>query len=82
MDAGAVDLLIKSGKVVDGTGNPWFYGDVLVGGDRILDVLPAGRASEGVARPRLDALPRLAGGNDRGWRLAEHRLLPGRQHTA
>jgi len=23
-----VDILIKNGKIIDGTGNPWFYGDI------------------------------------------------------
>ena len=29
------DLVIRRGKIIDGTGNPWFYGDVAVTGDRI-----------------------------------------------
>jgi N-acyl-D-amino-acid deacylase len=29
------DLLIKHGKIVDGTGNPWYYGDVAVRGDKV-----------------------------------------------
>src|SRR5882672_7904611 len=32
------DLIIRSGKVVDGSGNPWFYGDVAVNGDRIVAI--------------------------------------------
>lgn len=37
------DLLIRGGKIVDGTGNPWFLGDVAVRGDRIAAIgqLPA-----------------------------------------
>ncbi len=31
----AYDLVIRNGRVVDGTGNPWFYADVAVRGDRI-----------------------------------------------
>src|SRR2546429_4472466 len=29
------DLIIRGGKIVDGSGNPWFYGDVAAKGDRI-----------------------------------------------
>src|SRR5438046_5186847 len=29
------DLLIRNGKIVDGTGNPWFYGDIAIKKDRI-----------------------------------------------
>ena len=30
--------LIKHGKIIDGTGNPWFYGDVLLADGRIAEV--------------------------------------------
>ena len=29
------DVLIKSGRIVDGSGNPWFYGSIGVQGDRV-----------------------------------------------
>ena len=29
------DTLIRGGKIIDGSGNPWFYGDVGIIGDRI-----------------------------------------------
>ncbi|HEV7222768.1 MAG TPA: D-aminoacylase [Pirellulales bacterium] len=39
----AYDLILRNGRIVDGTGNPWFYGDLAVRGDRIvaLGKLPA-----------------------------------------
>lgn len=43
MDMTTPDTVIHGARVVDGTGNPWYYGDVLLGGDRILDVLPPGQ---------------------------------------
>jgi N-acyl-D-amino-acid deacylase len=49
------DLIIEGGRVVDGTGNPWFYGDVAVQGDRIVRVAPAGMLGNAPARERLDA---------------------------
>jgi N-acyl-D-amino-acid deacylase len=32
------DLVIRGGRVVDGSGNPWFQGDVAIRGDRIVRV--------------------------------------------
>jgi N-acyl-D-aspartate/D-glutamate deacylase len=32
------DIIIRQGRIIDGTGNPWFYGDVGVKGDRIAAV--------------------------------------------
>jgi N-acyl-D-amino-acid deacylase len=29
------DLLVRGGRIADGTGNPWFYGDLAIRGDRI-----------------------------------------------
>ncbi len=44
------DLLIRGGKVVDGTGNPWFEGDVAIRGDRIAAI---GRLGNDVAARRV-----------------------------
>src|SRR5688500_13167140 len=46
------DLVIRNGRVVDGTGNPWRYADVAVRGDRIAAV---GRVPAGAARRDVDA---------------------------
>ena len=46
------DLLIIDGRVVDGTGNPWFIGSVGIRGDRIEFV---GRRSEQMARRTINA---------------------------
>ena len=46
------DILIRNGMVVDGTGNPWFTGDVAVRGDRITAV---GRALSLKAKREIDA---------------------------
>ena len=46
------DLLFSGGRVVDGTGAPWFRGDVCVTGDRIAAIGDLARAS---ARRRIDA---------------------------
>jgi N-acyl-D-aspartate/D-glutamate deacylase len=47
------DLLIRNGRIVDGTGNPWFAGDLAIRGDRIVAV---GRAARGLSAKRtIDA---------------------------
>jgi N-acyl-D-aspartate/D-glutamate deacylase len=48
--ASTIDVLIREARVVDGTGNPWFQGDIAIAGERILDVLPAASISVGRAR--------------------------------
>lgn len=32
------DIIIKHGKIIDGTGNPWFYGDVAIRNGKIISV--------------------------------------------
>src|SRR5688572_32277589 len=34
------DIVITNAKIVDGTGNPWYYGDVGIRGDRIATIAP------------------------------------------
>jgi N-acyl-D-amino-acid deacylase len=49
------DVVISGGKIVDGTGNPWYYGDVGIRGDRIAAVTPAGALAKAGAAKRIDA---------------------------
>lgn len=51
----AYDVVIANGKVVDGTGNPWFRGDVGIVGDRVAYVGPAGALANARAAQRIDA---------------------------
>ncbi|MBW8862613.1 MAG: amidohydrolase family protein, partial [Acidobacteria bacterium] len=36
----AFDLVIRNGRIVDGTGSPWYRGDVAVRGDTIARIAP------------------------------------------
>jgi dihydroorotase/N-acyl-D-amino-acid deacylase len=40
--AGPYDIVIEGGREVDGSGNPWFHGDLAITGDRIDRITPAG----------------------------------------
>jgi N-acyl-D-amino-acid deacylase len=53
--AATYDVVIANGKVVDGTGNPWFYGDVGIVEDRIAWVGPRGSLANARAATRIDA---------------------------
>jgi len=49
------DVIITNGRVVDGSGNAWFYGDVALKGDRIVRVVRRGQLGDAKAAKRIDA---------------------------
>ena len=53
--SGSYDIVILGGKIVDGTGNAWFYGDVGIRGGRIVRVAPRGRLANASAAEKIDA---------------------------
>ncbi len=54
-DSSPYDVVILGGKIVDGTGNPWFYGDIAILKERIAIITPAGHLKNEPARQRIDA---------------------------
>ncbi len=46
------DIIIENGRIIDGTGNPWYYGDVGIIGDRITRI---GCLKDTPAKRRIDA---------------------------
>ncbi len=75
------DVILSGGKIVDGTGNAWFYGDVAISGNRIAKITGAGLLDHANAKERIDVhglvvahvqrWPRLA---PRASRKHEHEL--------
>ena len=49
------DVLIQNGKIVDGAGNPWFYGDVALKGRWIAALTPPGQIPTENAAEMIDA---------------------------
>ncbi|MDQ2891125.1 MAG: D-aminoacylase [Gemmatimonadota bacterium] len=54
-DRAPYDVAIVNGRIVDGSGNAWFYGDVAIRGDRIVRIVRAGGLGDVAARKRIDA---------------------------
>ena len=50
------DILIKNGRIIDGTGNSWFYGDIAIQGGKIVAV---GKLSNYTATRIIDAGNRI-----------------------
>lgn len=46
------DLVIRNGKIVDGSGSPWYYSDIGIAGDRIAHI---GKINGSEARKTIDA---------------------------
>lgn len=55
MTTDSIDVLIRGAQIVDGTGNPWFYGDIAISGDRILDIAPPQSIPAEAAREVVNA---------------------------
>ena len=53
----AADILIKNAKILDGTGNSWFYGDIAIGGGKIIQI---GKLSNWNAKKVIDAIGLVA----------------------
>jgi dihydroorotase/N-acyl-D-amino-acid deacylase len=49
------DVVILNGKIVDGTGNPWFLGDIAFQNERIARIAPAGQLKDSRAKEHIDA---------------------------
>jgi dihydroorotase/N-acyl-D-amino-acid deacylase len=54
-ERGTYDIVIENGRIVDGTGNAWTYGDIGIRGDRIAAVTQPGVLRGAEARQRVDA---------------------------
>jgi N-acyl-D-amino-acid deacylase len=46
------DIVLENGRIIDGTGNPWYNGDIGIIGDRIIRI---GSLKESPAKRRIDA---------------------------
>ena len=57
--SGKFNILIKNGKIIDGTGNPWFYGDIGITGDTIVEIgdLPGRTAAKTIDAQGLAVSP-------------------------
>src|SRR6516162_9990094 len=53
------DLVIRGGKIVDGTGNPWRYGDLAISGKKIaaMGLIPAGAGKREIDAKGLIVAP-------------------------
>ena len=49
------DLVIRNARIVDGTGNPWYEGEIGVRGDRIAIIAPKGGLEKAAAKSTVDA---------------------------
>jgi N-acyl-D-amino-acid deacylase len=49
------DVLIQNGKIIDGSGNPWYYGDLAIRGKRIAAITPPRRIAPEAIREIVNA---------------------------
>ncbi|MGA3237287.1 MAG: hypothetical protein ABSG03_13365 [Bryobacteraceae bacterium] len=49
------DVILSGGRIVDGTGNAWFPGDLAIAGNRVAKIIGAGLLDGAKAKERIDA---------------------------
>jgi len=54
-DGGPFDVVITNGRIVDGTGGAWYWGDLAMRGDRIVRIARRGALARSTATRRIDA---------------------------
>ncbi|MBM4187568.1 MAG: D-aminoacylase [Gemmatimonadetes bacterium] len=54
-DGSGYDLVIAGGRIMDGTGNPWYLADVAIRGDRIVRIAPPGAIEPSAAKTTVNA---------------------------
>lgn len=67
--AAEFDLVIRNGRLIDGTGNPWRYADIAVKGDRIVAVqrIPAGAGAREIDAKGLWVTPGFIDPHSHAW---------------
>lgn len=55
-----IDVLIRGARIVDGTGNPWFFADLALSGERIVEIASPGQIAPDAAREVVDAAGMVA----------------------
>ncbi|HEX5505368.1 MAG TPA: D-aminoacylase, partial [Thermomicrobiales bacterium] len=55
MSGSGYDVVIRGARVIDGSGNPWQYGDVGLAGERVAAIAPPGSIAGEHAREVMDA---------------------------
>lgn len=55
MPTNKIDTLIRGAKIIDGSGNPWFYGDIAIAGDRVQEIAAPGSILAETARELVNA---------------------------
>ena len=51
-EAPTFDIVIQNGRIIDGTGNPWYVGDIGIANDRIVAI---GKLHAGISKRVIDA---------------------------
>jgi N-acyl-D-aspartate/D-glutamate deacylase len=66
--AKSYDFIITNGFIIDGTGNPWFKGDIAIEGEKIVEIgsIPDNQAKKTIDAQNLTVCPGFIDIHDKG----------------